>query len=85
MFITLIINLGLEQLYLFQSFQDILQHRFYINKIFEREIVNIFLFISFNTCFGCFKEPSHWDGSFEYTQHMFWLRNEKIIFFITHF
>ena len=23
------------------------------------------------------KEPSHWDGSFEYPQHMFWLRNKK--------
>ena len=31
-------------------------------------------------CFGCSKEPSHWDGSFEYLQHMFWLRNKKNIF-----
>ena len=23
------------------------------------------------------KEPPHWDGSFEYPQRMFWLRNEK--------
>ena len=30
-----------------------------INKIFERKIVNIFLSISFNICFGCTKEPSH--------------------------
>ena len=30
--------------------------------------------------FGCSKEPSHRDGSFEYPQHMFWLRNKKIIF-----
>ena len=29
-----------------------------INKIFERKIVNIFLPISFNLCFGCSKEPS---------------------------
>ena len=28
-------------------------------------------------CFGCSKEPSHRDGSFEYLQHMFWLRNKK--------
>ena len=28
-------------------------------------------------CFGCSKEPSHPDGSFEYPQHMFWLRNKK--------
>ena len=30
-------------------------------------------------CFGCSKEPSHRDGSFEYPQHRFWLRNKKII------
>ena len=23
-----------------------------------------------------------WDGSFEYPQHMFWLRNKKIIFLL---
>ena len=28
-------------------------------------------------CGGWPKEPSHWDGSFEYTQHMFVLRNKK--------
>ena len=28
-------------------------------------------------CFGCSKEPSHRDGSFEYPQHRFWLRNKK--------
>ena len=28
-------------------------------------------------CLGCSKEPSHRDGSFEYPQHMFWLRNKK--------
>ena len=31
-------------------------------------------------CFGCSNEPSHRDGSFEYPQHMFWLRNEKTNF-----
>ena len=31
-------------------------------------------------CFVCLKEPSHGDGSFEYPQHMFWLRNKKINF-----
>ena len=51
-----------------------------VSKYFERKIVNIFLPISWNICFGCLKEPSHWDGSFEYPQHMFWLRNKKIIF-----
>ena len=35
-------------------------------------------------CFGCSKEPSQKDCSFEYTQHMFWLRNNKIIFIYTH-
>ena len=39
-----------------------------------------FLPIISNICFGCSKEPSHWDGSFEYQQHMFWFRNKKIIF-----
>ena len=29
------------------------------------------------------KEPSHWNGSFEYPQHMFWLRNKKILFSYT--
>ena len=28
-------------------------------------------------CFGCSKEPPHRDGSFEYPQHLFWLRNNK--------
>ena len=28
-------------------------------------------------CFGCSKELSHRYGSFEYIQHMFWLRNKK--------
>ena len=30
-------------------------------------------------CFRCSTEPSHLDCSFEYPQHMFWLRNKKII------
>ena len=28
-------------------------------------------------CFGYSKEPSHWDGSFEYPQHIFWMRNKE--------
>ena len=28
-------------------------------------------------CFWCSKETSHRDGSFEYPQYMFWLRNKK--------
>ena len=35
-------------------------------------------------CFGFPKEPSHRDGSFEYPQHMFWLRNKKNNFSVTH-
>ena len=49
-----------------------------VNKIFESKIVNFFLPINFNICFGCSKDSSHWDRSFEYLQHMFWLRNKKI-------
>ena len=38
-----------------------------------------FSYPSVKTCVWCSKEPSHWDGSFEYLypQHMFWLRNKK--------
>ena len=32
---------------------------------------------SLNMCFWCSKEPYHGEGSFEYLQHMFWLRNKK--------
>ena len=42
----------------------------------------IFLPISLNICFGCSKELSHLDGSFEYPQHMFWLRDKKNIFLL---
>ena len=33
-------------------------------------------------CFWCSKEPSHWDVSFEYPQHMFWTRNKENSFSI---
>ena len=36
-----------------------------------------FLTDQFYMCFGCSKELSHLEGSFEYTQRMFWLRNKK--------
>ena len=48
-----------------------------IVKTFDRKIVDIFISISFNISFGCSKEPSWRDSSFEYPQHMFWLRNKK--------
>ena len=41
------------------------------------KIVIIFLSISLNMCFGCSKELSHRDSSFEYPKHMFCLRNKK--------
>ena len=40
------------------------------HKKFERKIVNIFLPVSLNICFGCSKERSHLDVSFEYPQHV---------------
>ena len=36
-----------------------------------------FLIHQFEHVFWCTKEPSHRDGSYEYPQHMFWLRNKK--------
>ena len=51
-------------------------------QIFQSKIVNIFLPIILSICFGCLKEPSHRDGSFEYPQHMFRLRNKKIFFLV---
>ena len=40
------------------------------------KIVNIYLSMSLNICFGCSKESSQVDDSFEYPQQMFWLRNK---------
>ena len=48
-----------------------------IRKFYEPKIVIFFLPINLNMCFGCSKVPSHRDGSLEYPQHMFWLRNKK--------
>ena len=44
-----------------------------IGEIFVIKIVIIFLYNSQYMCFGCSKDPSRGDGSFEYPQHMFWL------------
>ena len=41
-----------------------------------------FLIHQFEHMFWVLEEPSQWDGSFEYPQHMFWLRNKKINFFV---
>ena len=48
-----------------------------VKQKFERKNVIIFLSFNLNLCFVCSKEPSYRDGSFEYPQHMFWLRNKK--------
>ena len=44
------------------------------------KIVIIFLSVSLNICFGCSKEPSHRDGSFEYPNICFGCKIRKIIF-----
>ena len=76
--------------YLFQQFLVVSQQSFILtccssaspfvqisNNKKLRKIVIVSLPISLNMCFGCSKEPSHRDGSFEYPQYMFWLRNKK--------
>ena len=44
--------------------------------------MNNFFSISNNICFGFSKELSHWDGAYEYPQHVFWMRNKKL--FLVH-
>ena len=51
-----------------------------IKKKYWYKIVNIFLSISLNICFGYSKELSHRDDFLQYPQHMFWSRNKKINF-----
>ena len=48
-----------------------------IGKRLEPKIVFIFLPSNLNICFECSKELSHGDGTFEYPQHMFRLRNKN--------
>ena len=48
-----------------------------VKQNFQRKNVIIFLSTSLNMCFGYSKKTSLWDGSFEYPQHLFWLRNKK--------
>ena len=52
-------------------------HRTSFSKINWRKIAIIFLSIGLSMCFGCLKEPSYQDASFEYRQHMVRLRNKK--------
>ena len=61
----------------------LLQQHWPVKKFYFHKIVIIFLFLSLYMCFGCSKEPSYRDGSFEYPQHMFWLRNKKNKFYYT--
>ena len=57
-----------------------------IDNFFVHKIVkDIFLSISFNKIIRSSKEPSDWDDYFEYPQHMFWLRNKKIIVLVSTF
>ena len=49
-------------------------------KGLDKQNCKHFLTHHFNICFGCSKETSHWSCSFEFPQHMFWLRNKKTIF-----
>ena len=58
------------------TMNETLIHRSRKRKCYKCKIANIFLPIHWNLSFGCSKEPSHWDGSFEYPQHMFWMRNK---------
>ena len=48
-----------------------------IRKSYKSKIVIIFLSINLNMCFGWTKELFHWDGSFEFPQYMFWMRNKE--------
>ena len=43
------------------------------------KIMENFFDINFNICFGWSKEPSNWDDSFEYLNHMYWLKIWKVI------
>ena len=64
---------------LFQLFQLDICARFFFKYRILRKIVIIFVSWYIhqfeNICFGCSKEQSHWNGSFEYPQHMFEKKN----------
>ena len=59
-----------KPVYVHMGLKAIIRSRLATKKI-EHKIVFIYI------RFGCSKELSHWDGSVEYSQHMFWLRNKK--------
>ena len=46
-----------------------------------QNIVNVEALYAFMVLYvGCSKEPSHWDSTFLYPQHMFWLKTFECIF-----
>ena len=58
-----------------------------LNKNFHCKIVNIFLPIIYSICFGCSKEQSHREGSFEHPKHIFWMtyvldEKKKVVFLL---
>ena len=52
-----------------------------IRIVCASKIAFISLPINLNICFVCSKEPPHRDGSFEYPEHMIWLRNKNFFQF----
>ena len=59
------------------SYFIVLPSKIQLSKISGHKITIIFLPNNLNICFGCSKEPSHWDLSLECQQQLFWLRNKK--------
>ena len=67
----------------FGSAHEYDKNQFEISTQFQFWRMNIFLPIIFsNMYFECSKEPSHWDGYFEHSKHMFWFRNTKYQFWL---
>ena len=80
LFSTMMFSSNLIMVYMAPCVKKLLpfvNDNFLFIRIFLHKIVIVYLSISLNMCFGFSKEPSHWDGSFERPQHMFWLINRK--------
>ena len=54
------------------------------NRKYDSKKRILFLSMHWIICFGCSKEPSHGDGSFEYPQHIIWSRIKKNNFNFTY-
>ena len=52
------------------------------NKTFSAYKCTIFSYPYFLAYVLDAQKTSQWDGSFEYQQHMFWLKNKKVIFLL---